>query len=271
MNKPAAAAILISQLFFAGLYSLHSESDKQPAKKNSPVNQQIPQIQRLNKMKSKVVIIIDDVGAEMTHFSELTNVPGKLTVSILPGEKFSKISAEIAHQKGFEVMLHQPMQPRNIVENRIGSGGIFVSMPSLVVEKILSENISNIPYVKGVNNHMGSYATTKPPVMRAMMNVLKAKKLYFVDSLTSGSSKGYSIALEMGVKALKRDIFIDTVDGYDYAVKQLRQLKRIAKNKPVSVAIGHCRLHTINALKKILPEFEKDDIQVSKVSEVFSE
>ena len=226
---------------------------------------------RLNIEKPKVVIIIDDVGTEMTHFTELMKLSEKLTVSILPGEKFSKICAEVAHQKGFEVMLHQPMQPKNNSDNHIGSGGIFVSMKPVIIEKILAENVSNIPYIKGVNNHMGSYATTKQDVMKATMKVLKEKNLYFVDSITSGNSKGYKIAKEMGVKALKRDIFIDTQSGYDYAVRQLKELRKLAKTKSVSVAIGHCRPDTIRALKNTLSEFEKDGIQISRVSEVFQE
>lgn len=228
-------------------------------------------IERLNKEKHKVIIIIDDVGTDMTHFTDLMNLPEKLTVSILPGEKYSKICAEIAHQKGFEVMLHQPMQPRNIEENHLGSGGIFVSMKPPTIEKILIENISNIPHIKGVNNHMGSYATTKADLMKAVMKVLKTKKLYFVDSLTAGSSKAYATAVEAGIPALKRDIFIDTNPGYDYAVRQLLNLKKLAKKKQVSVAIGHCRETTIRALKKMLPELEKDGIEVSRASEVFVE
>jgi polysaccharide deacetylase 2 family uncharacterized protein YibQ len=224
---------------------------------------------RLNNLKHKVIIIIDDVGLEMTHFTELMNLSEKLTVSILPGEKYSNICAEIAHQKGFEVMLHQPMQPRDTAENHIGSGGIFVSMKPETVKKILIENLCNIPHIKGVNNHMGSYATTRKELMKVVMKVLKEKKMYFVDSITTGRSIAYQAALDAGVNALKRDIFIDANEGYEYAIKQLTQLKKIARRKTISVAIGHCKPATIRALKNLLPEFEKDGIEVVRASEVF--
>jgi len=236
-----------------------------------PNNQPSSYPQRLNNLKHKVIIIIDDVGLDMAHFTELMNLPQKLTVSILPGEKYSGICSEIAYQKGFDVMLHQPMQPRDIAENHLGSGGIFVSMKPKTVEKILIENLCNIPHVKGVNNHMGSYATTKTELMNVVMKVLKEKKMYFVDSITTGSSKAYATALDAGVHALKRDIFIDTNDGYEYAVKQLQNLKKLARRKTISVAIGHCKPATIKALKNILPEFEKDGIEVIRASEVFVE
>jgi hypothetical protein len=239
--------------------------------KRLPNNKPSSVPQRLNNLKHKVIIIIDDVGLDMTHFTELMNLPEKLTVSILPGEKYSRICAEIAHQKGFEVMLHQPMQPRDSAENHLGSGGIFVSMKPKTVEKILIENLCNIPHVKGVNNHMGSYATTKTELMKVVMKVLKEKKMYFVDSITTGSSKAYATALDAGVHALKRDIFIDTNDGYEYAVKQLQNLKKLSRRKTISVAIGHCKPATIKALKNILPEFEKDGIEVMRASEVFVE
>lgn len=261
--------IFIFLLFFSGICSPIGENPLDKANKKKETSKPTTTLQRLNIVKPKVVIIIDDVGIEMTQFTELMNLQYKLTVSIFPGEKYSKICAEIAHQKGFEVMLHQPMQPKISNGNHIGSGGIFVSMHPSIIEKILAENISNIPYVKGVNNHMGSYATTKSDVMKAAMRVLKEKDLYFVDSVTLGSSKGYRTAIDSGVNALKRDIFIDTQNGYDYAVKQLKELKKLSKKKSVSVAIGHCRPNTIRALKNTLPEFEKDGIQISRASEVF--
>jgi hypothetical protein len=277
MNRKMYHKVLLSAvcgllLVSTSVSNKHTLADENNARLNNnppATNKPFSSSQRLNDLKHKVIIIIDDVGLEMTHFTELMNLPEKLTVSILPGEKYSEICAEIAHQKGFEVILHQPMQPRDSTENHIGTGGIFVSMKPETVEKILIENLCNIPHIKGVNNHMGSYATTRAELMKVVMKVLKEKKMYFVDSITTGSSKAYKTALDTGVNALKRDIFIDTNDGYEYAIKQLRLLKKLARRKTISVAIGHCRPATIKALKNILPEFEKDGIEVVRASEVF--
>jgi polysaccharide deacetylase 2 family uncharacterized protein YibQ len=265
----AVCVLFLVSTAISNRHTLAEENNTQLNNNTPAADKPFPSSQRLYYLRHKVIIIIDDVGLDMTHFTELMNLPEKLTVSILPGEKYSVICAEIANQKGFEVILHQPMQPRDSKENHIGSGGIFISMKPETVEKILIENLCNFPHIKGVNNHMGSFATTRAELMRVVMKVLKEKKMYFVDSITTGSSKAYKTAIDAGVNALKRDIFIDTNDGYEYAVKQLQLLRKLARRKTISVAIGHCKPATIKALKNILPEFEKDGIEVVSASEVF--
>jgi len=66
--------------------------------------------------------------------------------------------------------------------------------------------------VKGLNNHKGSKFTSDPVRMRWLLEEVKAKDLFFVDSRTLGGSVGYSLAQEMNIPTAERDIFLDVVD-----------------------------------------------------------
>ena len=82
-----------------------------------------------------------------------------LTFSILPNSPFRKKIASAAHSQGREVMLHLPMEPFEYPMANPGEDAILSTMqPDELVEQ-LEKHIQAVPYVKGVNNHMGSKIT----------------------------------------------------------------------------------------------------------------
>ncbi len=58
----------------------------------------------------RISIIIDDMGYGREIEKEILNIPYPLTISVLPRQKDSQRIAELAHDLGFEVLLHQPLR-----------------------------------------------------------------------------------------------------------------------------------------------------------------
>ena len=210
-------------------------------------------------------IVIDDLGQEMRPARELLRVPYPLTFSILPRLAESEATAAAAHQSGREVMLHLPMEPLATGMSP-GPGAIRVGMPGLEVDRVIESDLASVPYVAGVNNHMGSRATSDPALMGEVMRDLAGRKLYFIDSRTAGSTVAFEAARRAGIPAFYRSVFLDDTESVDYTLGQLRRLRAAVQSQGVALAIGHPHPSTIAALESFLPALERDDVELVPAS-----
>ena len=60
--------------------------------------------------EAKLAIILDDLGSDRRAAREIFDLPFPLTVSVLPNHEHSEEIAEEAQRRGYQVMLHLPMQ-----------------------------------------------------------------------------------------------------------------------------------------------------------------
>jgi polysaccharide deacetylase 2 family uncharacterized protein YibQ len=149
-----------------------------------------------------------------------------------------------------------------------GKGAILVGMSAAEVEKTVEGDLDAVPYVRGVNNHMGSRATEDAALMDAVMETLAGRHLYFIDSRTTAASVALKAARAEHVPAFYRSVFLDDTESVDYTLGQLREFRRIVERDGVALAIGHPHATTIAALKQFLPEFEHADIELVTPSQI---
>lgn len=214
----------------------------------------------------RVAIILDDAGHNTQLLDETLNLPFKVNVAILPRLKHSKEIAGTLHQKGYELLLHQPMEPSNGMDP--GPGAILTAMSDEEIQKTLLKNLEAVPHISGVNNHMGSKATTDKRVMEAVLVTASQKKLFFIDSLTAPSKVKEASKSVPQARLEARDLFLDNERDVEAIKKQLRKLKEIAVKQGEAIAIGHFYPETLQALAEMAPEFEKEGIRVVPVSQL---
>ncbi|MDH5467528.1 MAG: divergent polysaccharide deacetylase family protein, partial [Candidatus Aminicenantes bacterium] len=132
--------------------------------------------------KNKVAIIIDDMGYSLEAIREICSLKAPLTVSVLPYSPLAQETAWIAYQSGLEVMLHLPLESINNTENNDMEGLIHSRMSREEIERMVDSELEQVPYIKGVNNHMGSKITANRPLMNIILQRLMDRDLFFVDS-----------------------------------------------------------------------------------------
>ena len=219
-----------------------------------------------SRTKPRLALIIDDIGVSLCHakpFLEL-NVP--MTFAILPRLPKSEESASLIHSEGHEIMLHQPMEPRDRGLSP-GPGALYVGDEPTRISHIMEENISSIPFATGMNNHMGSRFTASSKEMYETLQVVKDKGLFFVDSLTAGDSKGYKTAKTLHLPATSRDVFLDNRVEEGAIVRQLNQLRGIALRHGHAVGIGHPFIETSRAIRRFLKGV-KEEFELVHMSDV---
>jgi polysaccharide deacetylase 2 family uncharacterized protein YibQ len=98
--------------------------------------------------------------------------------------------------------------------------------------------------------------------MKTVLLDLKARNLFFIDSMTTNESTGWKVAREVDLPALKRDVFLDDNPSEVAVDAQIERLLRIAKLRGTALAIGHPRTATLRALQKAAPRFRKEGIEI---------
>lgn len=194
-----------------------------------------------------VAILIDDMGFNRHVGDGLLALPLRLSYSFFPHGPASREQAEQAHRLGRDVLLHQPMQPRNEAVDP-GPGALRLGQAPSEVAAVVLANLAALPHVIGVNNHMGSRYTEDRPAMRAFLLVLREQGLFFVDSFTSPRSIGLDEALRLGLPAARRQIFLDNVQRPDRICRQIKALIELASHQGEAIGIGHPHEATLTAL-----------------------
>jgi hypothetical protein len=115
--------------------------------------------------------------------------------------------------------------------------------------------LAEIPYIRGVNNHMGSHLTEFDFFMRPVMDSIRGYNpgLYFLDSRTSPRSVAHSQALDAGLSSISRDIFLDNETNPESIRLQLNIWLTKARSRGSAIAIGHPYPQTIQVLRSNLP------------------
>jgi len=216
----------------------------------------------------KIAIIIDDIGYRKSD-NKVLELPSSVTLSFLPHTPYGKSLALEGFNKKHEVMLHIPMEAEN--GKFLGPGGLTQNMDEQVIREKLKNAFDEIPFAVGVNNHMGSLLTTLPQSMHWVMKFIKEKNIVFVDSFTSSKSQASSVAKQLGVPTLERNIFLDNKHEHSYISKQFDLLIKKAKKNKTALAIAHPHPETVQSLLKLIPLLAQQNIELVPVSHLFKQ
>ena len=214
-----------------------------------------------------VAIVIDDMGKRLSTGRRVVSLPGPVACSFLPHAQHSRYLAAQAHKQGKEVLLHLPME--SVDRRPLDAGGMSLDMTESEFIHTLREDIDAVPYLSGVNNHMGSLLTRHPGHMAWLMQELQRKgKLYFVDSRTTSATVARHIAREWGVPNSERNVFLDNINQPAAVSRQVDKLVASAKKHGTALAIGHPYRTTLKVLKAMLPQLSEQGVRLVSVSEL---
>lgn len=229
------------------------QKEKEPVQIKPPVKKE-----RAKKQgkKKKLAIVIDDFGTSQEIVYMMEDLPREISPSVLPFRQYSKWTAEYLSSKGFEVLLHLPMEPRNhlLQEDKM----LTVDMTGKQMKKFLERALDEVPGASGINNHEGSKFTADPFAIKRLLFLLTNRNIFFLDSRTTSQTLAYKLARSMGIKTCKRDIFLDNDHDFEYIKGQWRRFLKKARINGSAIAIGHARPETLEALKELIKKLPPD-------------
>lgn len=207
----------------------------------------------------RVSIIIDDLGYSLEHGQKAIDLKHPITLAIIPFTPHAQNLALSAAHANKEMMLHVPMEANNYHNME---PGLSVVMTRVEMDYQLMRMIESIPGIRGVNNHGGSRFSEDPIRTHWLLEEVKNRDLFFIDSRTTAKTAFGDMAKTLDVRFGKRDIFLDNIRKPEAIIGQLEQLKQRARLQGTAIAIGHPYPETLAVLAKKLPEFAAQGIDI---------
>lgn len=208
----------------------------------------------------KLSIVIDDFGYRPQNENKILQMPLPISVAILPNAPYAREMAIKAHNQGREILIHLPMAP--LSKQPLERDTLQPSMSSEEIQRIMRQAVNNVPYAKGMNNHMGSAMTSSFSGMQKVMQELDHYQLYFLDSVTIGNSQAGRAAEGTHVKVIKRKVFLDDSQNEAAIRQQFNRAVELARRNGSAIAIGHPHPATIKVLQQMLPQLPADIVLV---------
>lgn len=223
------------------------------------------------KQSRRLALIIDDFGNDMGGTDEILALPVKLTVAVMPFLPTSREDARRAHERGHDVLLHLPMEPKQGRPEWLGPGAIRSGMTDEEIRKRVEAALEQVPYAVGINNHMGSKITGDERVMSVILEVCRDRGLFFVDSKTNYHSVVPHLSREKGLPQLANDIFLDDLHSEKHMSGQLRKVQQWLENRESCIMIGHVGKYghkSAAVLKKYIPKMQSEGVEFIGISEL---
>ncbi len=213
---------------------------------------------KLDRTAGRIAIVIDDFGyQDQALIRAFCDLPQPITFSIFPGERHTAWTARRATEKNHGVMVHLPMEPVGYPEHNPGPDAIFVDDAPEKIAALTQNALAAVPHARGMNNHMGSRVTQNAAAMKVVLQIVKQRDFFFVDSRTSPRSVAYAIAREMGIRSGRGALFLDLAADEGAIAKQLYALAARARQEGAAIGIGHAKRETLRALQRVLPALEE--------------
>ncbi|MBW5467950.1 divergent polysaccharide deacetylase family protein [Brevibacillus formosus] len=220
-----------------------------------------PSVEPKPAEKKVIAFVIDDFGNNMQGTEEILSMPVPLTIAVMPFLPSTKKDAELAHQKGHDVILHMPMEPMKGKRSWLGPGAITADLSDEEIRSRVEKAIDDVPHAIGMNNHMGSKITADERIMRIIMKVVKERGLIYLDSKTTDKSVAGKLAVEMGVPFAENLYFLDDIYTVPHITKQMEKICQRIGSHPICIAIGHVGppgKKTASVLRQYIPRIQKE-------------
>ncbi|MCY0964305.1 divergent polysaccharide deacetylase family protein [Parathalassolituus penaei] len=214
----------------------------------------------------KLILILDDIGNNHALGERAVRLPGQVNLAFLPHTPWAAPLAREAYRRGHTIMLHAPMANTN--EYKLGPGALTETMNRQQIESTLLDDIRAIPYVQGVNNHMGSLLTQNANAMNWVMGVLSQEGLFFVDSRTTSNSVALAEARKAGLPSTARDVFLDNDRSHAALHARFEEALKLAAQHGQAVLIGHPYPETLDYLESVLPALNQRGFWLAGLSHV---
>ncbi|MCL4707796.1 divergent polysaccharide deacetylase family protein [bacterium] len=212
------------------------------------------------RRSGKIALIIDDFGyQEQQAVAGFFSLPFLITYAVIPGLPHSEQIANHLHRLGKSVIIHMPMEA---LDRKVEQNGfeLLVRLPAGEIRNRVRKAVKAVPHAEGMNNHMGSRATTNEALLTALFAELKQADLFFVDSQTNNETRAYALAGKAGIAAALNDTFLDNTDTVQHIKQKLLYLADLAGEKGEAIGIGHPYPNTLKALNEVGPQLQQQGI-----------
>ncbi len=220
----------------------------------------------------RIAIVMDDLGYQEFLDQAIMGLDRRVVVAIIPEAPAAKRLARQARYQQREVLVHLPLAGmyQDNCEPALTCMGL--DWPAEKVTEHLTRALARVEGAVGINNHQGSRFSRDRRAVAGLIHGLKEinetgqHNLFVLDSRTAPDTVLEREALDAGLAATRRHVFLDHYVDPVQIEQAWNQLLAMARSRGSAVAIGHPHRETIAFLKEALPQLEEQGIELVPVS-----
>jgi len=229
-----------------------------------------------NESKKYIAIVIDDFGCDYDDIDEMIALDIAFTGAVIPGHPSSSAHMEMLIANGKDVIIHLPMEPlKGAKKSWHTPMSLYVGLDATQVSERVDAALKELTQVSGINNHMGSKATSNEQLMGYYVQAAKNHDFIILDSLTNSKSKLKDVATQQDAKFLIRDVFLDDPQkrNVSFVERRMKEAADIADKNGYAIAIGHVGrsggMTTIEGIKKTAKDIEARGIEFVTLKQLY--
>lgn len=213
----------------------------------------------------RIAVVLDDAGVHVPNGVRAAELPAPVTLALMTYAQGVDDLAAWARANGHELLVHVPMEPN---DGRLDTGpnALRTGLDATELARRIEWALSRFEGAVGVNNHMGSRFTADPEAMAVLMAALGERGLLFLDSITTGRTKGRATARTAGVPYLARDVFLDNEADPESVWARIAEVEALARRNGSAIAIAHPKGATLEVLRVWLPTLAERGITLVPLS-----
>jgi polysaccharide deacetylase 2 family uncharacterized protein YibQ len=222
---------------------------------------------RKHKSRGTLVFVIDDVGYNTWQLKPFLELPFAVTLAVLPGVPYTDEAVRMIESAGKELILHQPMEA--IDGSDPGPRAIMTDMGDDAIRQTIRANLAQVHGAAGINNHMGSKATSDTRTMTIVLDEARRAGIYVLDSLTIGDSVIHSVASLMRQTTWERAVFLDNMPDKASILHYINEGTKVAEKRGYAVMIGHVwSAELAQTLSELYPQLIEQGFSLSTISRI---
>ena len=207
--------------------------------------------------RPRIALVVEGMGADLELSREVMALAAPLTLAVVPGNRYSVQIATEGNELGHEVVLDLMEKTQQFSNVQPGPMVLSAGMTEEDIRSRLRTQMKGIPYIRGVYSQLGPSFDDDIKLMTIALEEIKAAGLYFFQGRSGKPSLAYSLAVDLGLKAGEKKIFLDNIKERGRIYEQLVRLSQQALKEGTAVGIVQPHPLTLAVLKENLPRFKR--------------
>lgn len=216
----------------------------------------------------RIAIVIDDMGYQAGHDRAILALDPRIAVAVIPEAPDAVSVSDRAVRQGRELLIHLPLE--GLVHDNCQPALTCIGRDWSVarIQQHLDGALDRVDGAVGINNHQGSRFTRDADAVARLVSGIervgrrRGQALFVLDSRTVVDTRLEQTALEAGLAATRRQVFLDHRHDPESIRMAWEDLLDLARYHGSALAIGHPRRFTIDFLEEILPTLAAENVEL---------
>lgn len=211
-----------------------------------------------------------DFGADQTTI-DILSFPEPLTLSLVPDKEKAGWTAQAATEYNKEIVIAVPLESHTVPRSKAPSPMIMVHHEEDKIRRTIDDFAKIIPQFSGFCNLLGSRACEDSRVMRIVLEEVKKRHGYFVDTREARGSVTAELADQLGVPYAEVTASVAKGDDGEHIEEQLRHQCLVAQKRGRLLLRAPATQAFISALTNVHGVLRRNGVRLVPVSEIVNQ